>query len=123
LADTPQPALLSDLASIEVWGVIGGLIGAIVSLRRLRSSRDPAGLHLAQLALKLPAGALTAVFGVVLLQASILPPLTSVSDDKLAAYAVLFGFGQEALTRFVDQKSGEILDNAKPLGDKAPVSS
>jgi hypothetical protein len=41
----------------------------------------------------------------------------------LASYAVLFGFAQEALTRFVDQRSGQILDNAKPLSDKTPVAA
>jgi hypothetical protein len=109
-----------DLATIEGWGMLGGLIGAVGSLRRVRASRDPAGLHLAQLALKLPAGAVTALFGIVLLQSSILPPLTPVEPGQLAAYAVLFGFAQEALTRFVDQQSGRILANAKTLNEKTP---
>jgi len=109
-----------DLASIEVWGVLGGLIGAIVGLRRMRTSRDPAGLHLTQLALKLPAGAMTALFGVVLLQSGIVPPLKPVASGQIAAYAVLFGFAQEALTRFVDRQSARILDNAKPQSDKTP---
>jgi hypothetical protein len=114
---SPGPTF-GDLATIEGWGVLGGLIGAVASLRRLRTSRDPAGLHLAQLALKLPAGALTALFGVVLMQSEIVPPLRPATGGQIAAYAVLFGFAQEAITRFVDQQSGRILDGAQPLSAK-----
>lgn len=110
------PVEWSDVASVEGWGVLGGIIGAVVSLKRIRTSRDPTSLHVAQLALKLPAGALTALFGVVLLQSSVLPSLVPVTNGQLAAYAVLFGFAQEGLTRLVDQQSNRILDNAKPPG-------
>lgn len=119
-ADEPpvraKPVEWSDVASVEGWGVLGGIIGAVVSLKRIRTSRDPTSLHVAQLALKLPAGALTALFGVVLLQSSVLPSLVPVTNGQLAAYAVLFGFAQEGLTRLVDQQSNRILDNAKLPG-------
>ncbi len=111
-----KPVEWSDVASVEGWGVLGGIIGAVVSLKRIRTSRDPTSLHVAQLALKLPAGALTALFGVVLLQSSVLPSLVPVTNGQLAAYAVLFGFAQEGLTRLVDQQSNRILDNAKLPG-------
>jgi hypothetical protein len=120
-ASPSSPPTFGDLATIEGWGVLGGLIGAVASLRRLRTSRDPAGLHLAQLALKLPAGALTALFGVVLLQSGILP-LSPATSGQIAAYAVLFGFAQEAITRFVDQQSGRILEGALPLSAKASAA-
>src|SRR5262249_39208867 len=85
------------------------------SLYRVRSSRSPEGLQFAQLILKLPAGALTALFGVVLLQSGILPPLSAVADARLAAYAVIFGFAQEAFTHFVDRRARNLLSNTRPL--------
>lgn len=108
----------ADLTTVEVWGVVGGLIGALVALRTLQASRRPIGLQLAQLMLKLPAGAVTAVFGVVLLQSDILPPLKPVQSSQLAAYAILFGFAQEAVTGMVDRQAARLLNEAKSISDK-----
>jgi hypothetical protein len=102
-------ALILSMVSIEVWGLLGGLIAATATLPRLRASRSPAGLQLAQLVLKLPAGALTALFGIVLLQSGIIPPLSTAPNSRLAAYAVIFGFAQEALTRFIDRRAADLL--------------
>jgi hypothetical protein len=107
-----------DVATVEAWGVLGSFVAVVVGLRRLSSSRTSVGLQVAQLALKVPAGALTAVFGIVLLQSSIIPGLKAVDETALGAYAVLFGFAQEALTRLVDNKAGELIDHAQPLSER-----
>jgi len=114
----PVGALAGNLSGVEIWGVLGSLVAVIAGLWRLRSSRQPSGLQLAQLALKVPAGALTALFGVLLMQGGIVVQLTAVQARQVPAYAILFGFAQEALTRFVDGKAAELLDNAKPLSDR-----
>ena len=111
-------SLALSMASIEIWGVLGGIIAATTSLYRLRSSRSPEGLQLAQLMLKLPAGALTALFGVVLLQSGILPPMSAVASSRLAAYAVIFGFAQEAFTHFVDRRASNLLSKTEPLSNE-----
>jgi hypothetical protein len=108
----------ADWATIEVWGVFGGLIGALVSLRSLSASRRPIGLQVTQLALKLPAGAATAVFGILLLQANIVPPLKPVDIGRIAAYAVLFGFAQEAVTTLVDRQAARLLNQGKPISER-----
>jgi hypothetical protein len=108
----------ASLAGIEVWGTLGSAVAVIAGLWRLRSSRQPSGLQLAQLALKIPAGALTALFGVLLLQGQIVLQLKPIESGQIPAYAILFGFAQEALTRFVDGKAGQLLDNAKPLSER-----
>jgi hypothetical protein len=41
-----------------------------------------------------------------------------VSRGKLAAFAILFGAAQEALTSLVDRTAGQLLDKSKTLGDK-----
>jgi hypothetical protein len=107
-----------DVSTVEAWGVLGSFVAVVVGLRRLSSSRTSVGLQVAQLALKVPAGALTAVFGIVLLQSSIIPGLKAVDETALGAYAVLFGFAQEALTRLVDNKAGQLIDQAQPLSER-----
>jgi hypothetical protein len=108
-------SLTSAMASVEIWGLLGATIAAITVLFRLRSFSSAAGLQFAQLILKLPAGALTALFGIVLLQSEIVPPLSAVSDAKLAAYAIIFGFAQEAVTHLVDRRASDLLLKAEPL--------
>lgn len=122
---TPAPIPLTtlDIATVEVWGVVGGLVGLIVALRNLNSSRHPVRLQLVQLMVKLPAGAITAIFGVILMQAGIIPPLKAATIGQLAAYAVLFGFAQEAITTFVDRQANRLLDDAKSPTEKSASSS
>jgi hypothetical protein len=113
------------IATIEVWGAFGGVVGALVALRRINGFRGPYGLQFAQVALKLPAGAFVALFALVLLQSAILPPLASVAGGKLAAYAALFGFAQESVTRLVDQQAGRLLGAARSTSDpeKTPAGA
>lgn len=116
---------MRQIATIEVWGAFGGVVGALVALRRINGFRGPYGLQFAQVALKLPAGAFVALFGLVLLQSAILPPLSTVAGGKLAAYAALFGFAQESVTRMVDQQAGRLLGAARSSSDpqKMPPGS
>jgi hypothetical protein len=91
---SPTRSLISmDVVTIELWGAVGGLIGLIVALRGLQSSRHPVRLQLVQLLLKPPAAAIT--------------------------YAILFGFAQEAFTTFVDRHANRLLDQAQPVSEKA----
>jgi hypothetical protein len=101
------------------------VVGALVALRRINGFRGPYGLQFAQIALKLPAGAFVALFALVLLQSAILPPLASVAGGKLAAYAALFGFAQESVTRLVDQQAGRLLGAARSTSDpeKTPTGA
>jgi hypothetical protein len=122
----PQRRLfMRQIATIEVWGAFGGVVGALVALRRINGFRGPYGLQFAQIALKLPAGAFIALFALVLLQSAILPPLATVAGGKLAAYAALFGFAQESVTRLVDQQAGRLLGAARSTSDpqKTPPGS
>jgi hypothetical protein len=115
--DQQRRLFTRQIATIEVWGAFGGVVGALVALRRINGFRGPYGLQFAQIALKLPAGAFIALFALVLLQSAILPPLASVAGGKLAAYAVLFGFAQESVTRMVDQQAGRLLGAARSTSD------
>jgi hypothetical protein len=62
--------------------------------------------------LKLPTGALTAVFGILLMRGAFVPGLTALdSSAQIISWAVLLGYSQQLLTRFVDQRAQTVLDN------------
>lgn len=63
--------------------------------------------------LKIPAGALTALVGIVLMQSDILF-LEAQAGTALAAYAIFFGIAQDVVTRLVDQRAREVTDSADP---------
>jgi hypothetical protein len=115
-ASEPGPTLRT-LATVELWGMVGGLIGALSAVLRIRGSTTPIGLQLAQFAVKLPAGAWTGLVGVILLQSTMLPSIQPAPTHTLAAYAIVFGAGQQALTRFVDQRASALLDKTKTQGE------
>jgi hypothetical protein len=103
--------------------MVGGLIGAIPAMWNIRGSAAPVGLQLAQLAIKLPTGAWTGLVGVILLQAELIPSVQAAPDGTLAAYAILFGAGQQALTRFVDRRAGDVLDKTKTPSENAVLAT
>ena len=117
IPDGAKPMAL-DLLTVELWGAVGGLVGLVTSLRRLNTSNNPTQLQVYQLLLKLPAGAVIAMFGLVFLQSGIVPGIKIATAAQLAAYAVLFGFAQEAATALVDRQASRLLEDAKSVDEK-----
>lgn len=103
-----------DLAQIELWGALGGTVGIIAALGRMPISISPSSLQVAQLILKPIAGAAVALLGVVLTQGNIFDQIQPVSTGAIAAYAGLFGFGQEFLTRLLDKRANALVETATP---------
>jgi hypothetical protein len=107
--DAPVEVAWRQLLTIELWGAFGGAIGALVAVRRLRGHSTPLSMGVAQVAIKLPAGALVALFIVLALQAGVVTELEVVSANQLAAYAAVFGFAEEVATRWADRKASELI--------------
>jgi hypothetical protein len=82
-----SPTTGREILTIEAAGAFGGLVGALVGLRRIQGSRGPYGLPIAQLLLKLPAGALIALFALVIVQSGSIPSVKPVDRGQLVAYA------------------------------------
>jgi hypothetical protein len=62
--------------------------------------------------LKLPTGALTAVLGLLLMRGGFIPGLSALdSSAQIIAWAIVFGYAQQLLTRFVDQQANTVLEN------------
>ena len=55
--------------------------------------------------MKIPLGALTAVLGLVLMSGGFVPGLSALDTSaQILAWALVFGFSQQLLTRLVDQR-------------------
>jgi hypothetical protein len=106
-----------DILLVEIIGVTAaGLTGA-VSISRLQGTATPYMIPLALILLKLPAGAVSAVLGLILISAGLIPGLGNLtSQAQVLAWAALFGAGQQAVTHFVDAKGQEVLNSVRMRG-------
>jgi hypothetical protein len=86
-------------------------------LRGLRGTSTPYRVPLALALLKLPAGALTAVVGLLLMRGGFVPGLSALDTSaQIIAWAVLFGYAQQLLTQLVDRQANGVLSNVAGRG-------
>jgi hypothetical protein len=95
---------------LELVGAVGGLLSGAFALRALERPPARYDVFAPQLLLKAVVGAAAALFGVVLMQSTANVDSTTV----LLAYAAVFGFAQQLLTRLVDQRGADLV---KPQSD------
>jgi len=102
-----------DLRIVMGIGGLAGIVTTVLPLSKARTPSGPYGVAGAQALLKVPAGAATALLGVLLLQTGFggLKPATGATAQF---YAVLFGFSQQTFTRVVDRQASSIVGNARP---------
>jgi len=95
---------------VAVMGLLGGALSAAFTIQRLRGTSTPYGIPVALAIHKLPAGALTAIVGLILIHGDFVPGLSELdSQGQILAYAILFGFAQHLATRYIDQKAEDVL--------------
>ncbi len=111
-----------DVLLIELLGLLAASLTGATAIRKLSGTSTPYAVPLVSLALKLPFGALTALFGLYFLRAGFGPTITSLSQAQVCAYAVVFGAAQQLFMQFVDKQAKSVLDAATSPGDKANVS-
>jgi hypothetical protein len=99
-----------DVSIVALMGLLGGALSATFTVQKLRGTSTPYGVPVALAILKLPAGALTAITGLVLLYGKFVPGLSELdSQGQILAYAIVLGIAQHLVTRFVDQKAEAVL--------------
>jgi hypothetical protein len=113
--DDDEDGPMDRVWQVELLGAFGGLLAALGAIQRLRGFRNPYNLPLVQAFLKIPAGALTGLAGIVLMQSGVIF-LEPQEGTALAAYAIFFGAAQDVITRLVDRKAREITETADPVG-------
>jgi hypothetical protein len=109
-----QAATWRDLLIVELVGLTAAAIAAAAAIRGIRGSSEPYGLPVALAALKLPTGAVTAFLGLLLMRGRFVPGLTALDTSaQILAWALVFGYAQQLLTRFVDRQAHTVLDSVR----------
>lgn len=112
-----------DVSIVALMGLLGGALSATFTVQKLRGTSTPYGVPVALAILKLPAGALTAITGLVLLYGKFVPGLSELdSQGQILAYAIVLGIAQHLVTRFVDQKAEDVLGSV-PSKERSSTSA
>jgi hypothetical protein len=106
-----------DIWLVEIVGLIAAAVAAALALGGIRGTSTPYALPVALAVLKLPTGALTAVVGLILMRGGFVPGLSALdSSAQILAWAAVFGYAQQLVTRFVDQQAHAVLDDVGGQG-------
>jgi hypothetical protein len=114
-----------DVPIVALMGLLGGALSATFGIQKLRGTSTPYAIPVALSSMKLPAGALTAIVGLILIHGEFVPGLSELdSQGQILAYAVLLGVAQHLFTRFVDRRAETVLnslpskDGSSPTGER-----
>ncbi|MFE7271688.1 hypothetical protein [Streptomyces sp. NPDC057623] len=115
---------VADYFVVEIIGLVSAGLSAATALRHMRGTTTPYNVSLVLAALKLPTGALTAPLGLLFIRGGFVPGLTALdSSAQIVAWAIVFGYSQQVLTRLVDNQAKSILgdpqDEARTVADPA----
>jgi hypothetical protein len=101
-----------DIPIVEIAGLLAAALASALALRSIQGTSTPYSLPVALAVLKLPSGALTAVIGLLLMRGGFIPGLSALdSSAQIIAWAIVFGYAQQLLTRFLDQQANAVLEN------------
>ncbi len=118
-----------DIIMVAVLGALGGALSSAVSIRNLKGTSTPYDAPVALGFLKVPLGAFTAILAIVAISGGFVPGLTNLdSQAQILAYALVFGFAQQALSRLLDRRAQTLMEGlpggtgAEPTPDTTPVA-
>jgi hypothetical protein len=101
-----------DVAVVMLIGLGAAAVTGAAALRSIRGTSTPYAVPTALIALKLPTGALTAFFGLLLINGGFIPGLSALdTSGQILAWAMVFGAAQHLVTRLVDRKAQDVLDS------------
>ncbi|KUN98776.1 hypothetical protein AQJ84_14100 [Streptomyces resistomycificus] len=103
-----------DVLIVEFFGLCGAALAGAVSLRHIQGTATPYMVPICLMLLRLPIGALAAVFGLLIIQGGFVPGLSDLdSGAQVLAWALVFGIAQETVTRLVDEQGQKVLGNVR----------
>ncbi|NUW34817.1 hypothetical protein HTZ77_25795 [Nonomuraea sp. SMC257] len=107
-----------DILIVELMGLSAAALVGAIGLRLIYGTSTPFTLPIVLAFLKLPAGAISAVIGLLLIQGRFIPGLSNLDTSaQILGWAAVFGAAQQAITRLVDAQGQKILSS---VGDPAP---
>ncbi|MGK5112736.1 MULTISPECIES: hypothetical protein [unclassified Geodermatophilus] len=113
-----------DVLVVALLGLLGGALAAAMSIRNLKGTTSPYDVPVALAMLKVPLGSFTALLGLVAIRGDFVPGLSALdSQVQILAYALVFGFAQQVLTRLLDQRAQTLLEGlpSKDLTERVPL--
>jgi hypothetical protein len=113
----------ADVGMIEFFGALGGLLTVVATILRLSPSGAPYPLLPAQMLLKIGAGALAGLLGVMLMQSGLINGLGAQHAGAVFVYAFIFGVAQDVVTRFADKKGAELLGASESKNEPTPTAT
>jgi hypothetical protein len=112
-----------DYLVVELVGLVAAGVASAAVLRKINGSSTPYSVPVALAALKLPAGALTAVLGLLLMRGGFVPGLTALDNSaQIVAWALVFGYSQELFTKFVDRRGQSVLEGVRGSAGPPPTA-
>ncbi len=107
----------NDVLAVTLLGLMGGALAAAISIRNGRGTSTPYDVPVVLALLKVPAGGLTAIAALIAIRGNFIPGLSSLDNqEQILAYALIFGYAQQLLTRLID-KQGESVLSSVPSKD------
>jgi hypothetical protein len=106
----PSSLSRTEILVIEMLGLISATVVGAVAIRHIQGTSAAYSVPMASLLLKLPTGALTALAGILMIRAGIVPGVQFASDH-LGGYALLFGASQQGFTGLVDRQAHSVLSS------------
>lgn len=108
---SPKPWSQWDYVVIVMAGIVAAAVTGAATLHRLKDSGSANNIPSALAVLKLPAGALTAILGILLMRGEFVPGLSALDTSaQIIAWAVVFGAAQQLFTRLVDHQGASIME-------------
>jgi hypothetical protein len=113
-----------DFFVVATLGLMGGALSAALFIRDLYSNATPYNVSIPLAVLKLPAGALTGLVGIILLAGEFVPGFSAIDKPiQILAYALVFGFAQQLFTQVIDQRAQRLVNNVPTKARGAPASN
>jgi hypothetical protein len=101
----------SNIVVVEMLGLLSASLVGAVSIRRMQGTSTAYAVPMATMLLKLPAGALTAVAGLLMIKAGMAGSVVTTSTDAhVMGYALLLGASQQGITGLVDRQAQKVLN-------------
>ncbi|MFC6080356.1 hypothetical protein [Sphaerisporangium aureirubrum] len=104
-----------DVPLVALLGMLGAALATAASLSTRSELSTRYSLAVAQNLLKVPAGVATAILGLLILNSGFVPGFTGLSSQTaILVWAMVFGYAQQVVTRFVDQRANSLMAAASP---------
>ena len=111
---TVHPA---DVLVVEIVGLLAAAVAGAAALHTMRGTSTPYKVPLSLAMLKLPAGAITAVVGLLLMRGGFVPGLSALdSSAQIIAWAIIFGYAQQIVTGLIDRQAHGVLNDVGGRG-------